>query len=95
MLAFSVGLSLAEEVLPFTCAGEERSGLADSASSQEAEPDGTWPLVCLLLAFFNVCQFPHPLLWAAVTVVPAQRREREDWDGGDGNASSGSNTSVK
>lgn len=53
---------LAEEVLPFTYAGarEKRSGLADSASHQEAEPDGNWPLVCLSLGSFNVCQFPSP-----------------------------------
>lgn len=67
---------LAGEVLPFTCAREKGSGLADPTSSQEAEPDGNWPLVCLLLGFFNLCQLPHPLLLAAVTLVPAQRGER-------------------
>lgn len=86
---------LAEEVLPFTCAGarEKRNGLADPASSQEAEPDGNWPLVCL--AGFLSCVSVPPSTSLCGSNTCTSTKGRQEWDGRGGNASSGSNTSLK
>lgn len=64
LLSWFEQVLLVEEVLPFPCEKEKRSGPADPTSSLETEPDGNCSLVCLLLHSFNVCHFPHPLLCA-------------------------------
>lgn len=80
MLSFSVGLSWCcwpkRSCLSLVLVqGKKRSGLADPAGSQEAEPDGSWLLVSGWVSLVCV-SFPHPLLCVVVTLIPPQTGER-------------------
>lgn len=95
MLGCSAGFKLvllAEVILPFASA-EKRSGLADHTSSQEAEPDGSWSLVCLLLvSLMCVCS---PVTSPCGSNACASTEGTESWDEGTVSASSGSSISLQ
>lgn len=88
LLSWFEQVLLAEEVLPFSCEKEKRSGPAEPTSSLETDQMGTGLLFvscCIPL----MCVISH-IHFSVHCNSCTSTKGREDWDGRGGNASLGS-----